>query len=494
MPHIIEKIADDKTEYHERKKGNTAALVLAAHVTNLHAENGILRRENRRLKDAIEKIQANCQTRDVLSGEVPFNEYVQRLTLENSKLKEENSHSIGILCDSVKTWALKAAMNVVKEVIQMALKEKLNTKATSVVLMAGITLVETFMDVNKWMEMFPCIVTTAKTLHILSPGLSPPDKNGLPQLMHAKLQVPSPLGCVREIGFFRYCHQLSEIEWSVVDFSHHKSTSLSTCISGRIIQQLPNGQSKATWVDNSEPLHKVLDAQRWVALLYGKYQGRAIVRLATRMNTCLCQDIKASEFHSTLIQYDCRVRMIRRFSKEHNRLVIFAGTSLWLPVSRQRLFGFLRDERMRSKWELSLEGKSIQEMKHIATGPQSGNDISLLMASIQYGGLHTAAESNRCTSMSLIVYSSLDVEAVIHAMMGEYPSSTTLLPSAFRIRPQDSAVNTASSSTSGSDISRNEGSSLQIISQVVCCKSPEEPQQRLSDFVWNTAANQSCIL
>ncbi|XP_059071635.1 homeobox-leucine zipper protein HDG7-like [Cryptomeria japonica] len=489
MPHIIEKIADDKTEYHERKKGNTAALVLAAHVTNLHAENGILRRENRRLKDAIEKIQANCQTRDVLSGEVPFNEYVQRLTLENSKLKEENSHSIGILCDSVKTWALKAAMNVVKEVIQMALKEKLNTKATSVVLMAGITLVETFMDVNKWMEMFPCIVTTAKTLHILSPGLSPPDKNGLPQLMHAKLQVPSPLGCVREIGFFRYCHQLSEIEWSVVDFSHHKSTSLSTCISGRIIQQLPNGQSKATWVDNSEPLHKVLDAQRWVALLYGKCQ-----QLATLDSTELGVNVHYKRAKATSQLFELFIFLQWRFSKEHNRLVIFAGTSLWLPVSRQRLFGFLRDERMRSKWELSLEGKSIQEMKHIATGPQSGNDISLLMASIQYGGLHTAAESNRCTSMSLIVYSSLDVEAVIHAMMGEYPSSTTLLPSAFRIRPQDSAVNTASSSTSGSDISRNEGSSLQIISQVVCCKSPEEPQQRLSDFVWNTAANQSCIL
>ncbi|GLJ12355.1 hypothetical protein SUGI_0189190 [Cryptomeria japonica] len=69
-------------------------------------------------------------------------------------------------------------------------------------------------------------------------------------------------------------------------------------------------------------------------------------------------------------------------SKAHEKLVIFPATSLWLPVSPQRLFGFLRDERIRFKWEVSLEGKSIQEIKHIATAPQPGNDVSLLTASI----------------------------------------------------------------------------------------------------------------
>ncbi|GLJ12326.1 hypothetical protein SUGI_0188840 [Cryptomeria japonica] len=104
----------------------------------------------------------------VLSRESPLNEYVQRLTLENSKLEEEISHSIRIRCDLV-----KAAMNVAKEVIQMALvgssgssttptkdlssfngyhRSSLYTKATSVVFMAGITLVETFMDGVTWVE------------------------------------------------------------------------------------------------------------------------------------------------------------------------------------------------------------------------------------------------------------------------------------------------------------------------------------------------------
>ncbi|GLJ12361.1 hypothetical protein SUGI_0189290 [Cryptomeria japonica] len=104
----------------------------------------------------------------VLSREFPLNEYMQRLSLENSKLEEEISHSIRIRCDLV-----KAAMNVAKEVIQMALvgssgssttptkdlssfhgyhRSSLYTKATSVVFMAGITLVETFMDGVTWVE------------------------------------------------------------------------------------------------------------------------------------------------------------------------------------------------------------------------------------------------------------------------------------------------------------------------------------------------------
>ncbi|GLJ12324.1 hypothetical protein SUGI_0188820 [Cryptomeria japonica] len=70
---------------------NRLAQMKAAQMTNLHAENEILRSENRSFKDAIENFQANCQTREgpVLSGEFTQNEYVQRLTLENPKLEEE---------------------------------------------------------------------------------------------------------------------------------------------------------------------------------------------------------------------------------------------------------------------------------------------------------------------------------------------------------------------------------------------------------------------
>jgi homeobox-leucine zipper protein len=65
-------------------------------------------------------------------------------------------------------------------------------------------------------------------------------------------------------------------------------------------------------------------------------------------------------------------------------IVLSAATSVWLPVSPQRLFDFLRDERLRSEWDILSNGGPMQEMAHIAKGQDHGNCVSLLRASVSF--------------------------------------------------------------------------------------------------------------
>lgn len=65
-------------------------------------------------------------------------------------------------------------------------------------------------------------------------------------------------------------------------------------------------------------------------------------------------------------------------------IVLSAATSVWMPVSRQRLFDFLRDERLRSEWDILSNGGPMQEMVHIAKGQGQGNCVSLLRANVSF--------------------------------------------------------------------------------------------------------------
>lgn len=63
-------------------------------------------------------------------------------------------------------------------------------------------------------------------------------------------------------------------------------------------------------------------------------------------------------------------------------IVLSAATSVWLPVSPQRLFDFLRNEGLRSQWDILSNGGPMHEMTHIAKGQDHGNCVSLLRATV----------------------------------------------------------------------------------------------------------------
>lgn len=120
-----------------------------------------------------------------------------------------------------------------------------------------------------------------------------------------------------------------------------------------------------------------------------------MLKLAQRMTNNFCAGVCASTVHqwnklnntsnnNTGVE---EVRVMTRKSVddpgEPPGIVLSAATSVWLPVAPQRVFDFLRDERLRSEWDILSNGGPMQEMAHIAKGQDHANCVSLLRASVR---------------------------------------------------------------------------------------------------------------
>lgn len=311
------------------------------------------------------------------------------------------------------------------------------SRESGIVIINSLALVETLMDSNRWAEMFPCLIARTATTDVISSGMGG-TRNGALQLMHAELQVLSPLVPVREVNFLRFCKQHAEGVWAVVDVSIDTIRETSsgggapfvTCRrlpSGCVVQDMPSGYSKVTWVEHAEydesQLHQLyrplissgmgFGAQRWVATLQRQCEclailmsstvptrdhtagitaggRRSMLKLAQRMTDNFCAGVCASTVHkwtklNAAGNVDEDVRVMTRKSVddpgEPPGIVLSAATSVWLPVSPTRLFDFLRDERLRSEWDILSNGGPMHEMAHIAKGQHHGNAVSLLRSS-----------------------------------------------------------------------------------------------------------------
>ena len=115
-----------------------------------------------------------------------------------------------------------------------------------------------------------------------------------------------------------------------------------------------------------------------------------MLKLARRMTDNFCAGVCASTVHQwsklNIGNVDKDVRVMTRQSiddpGEPPGIVLSAATSVWLPVSSQRLFDFLHDERLRSVWDILSNGGPMQEMAYVAKGQDQGNSVSLLRASV----------------------------------------------------------------------------------------------------------------
>src|ERR1044072_7872664 len=98
-----------------------------------------------------------------------------------------------------------------------------------------------------------------------------------------------------------------------------------------------------------------------------------MLKLAQRMTSNFCSGVCASSvrkwesLHIGTLGDDMRV-MTRKNMEDPGEppgIVLSAATSVWMPVSRQRLFDFLRDETLRREWDILSNGGPMQEMAHI---------------------------------------------------------------------------------------------------------------------------------
>ncbi|KAJ7981306.1 Homeobox leucine zipper protein [Quillaja saponaria] len=370
------------------------------------------------------------------------------------------------------------------------------SRETTVVIMNHMNLVEILMDVNQWSTVFSGVVSRAMTLEVLSTGVAG-NYNGALQVMTAEFQVPSPLVPTRESYFVRYCKQHADGTWAVVDVSldNLRPSPAVRCRrrpSGCLIQEMPNGYSKVTWVEHVEvddrgvhDLYKQLvssghafGAKRWVATLdrqcerlasamathiptgdvgvITNQEGRkSMLKLAERMVISFCAGVSASTAHTwtTLSGTgadDVRV-MTRKSVDDPGRppgIVLSAATSFWLPVTPNRVFDFLRDENTRSEWDILSNGGVVREMAHIANGRDTGNCVSLLRvnsANSSQSNMLILQESCTDSTGNFVIYAPVDIVAMNVVLNGGDPDYVALLPSGFAILPDG----TSSSSTQG---------------------------------------------
>ncbi|XP_062159674.1 homeobox-leucine zipper protein HDG11-like [Alnus glutinosa] len=407
------------------------------------------------------------------------------------------------------------------------------SRDSGVVIMNGLALVDMFMDSKKWAELFPTIVSVAKTIEVISPGVLGSHSGSL-QLMYEELQVLSPLVPTREFYFLRYCQQIELGLWAIVDVSYdfpgdnQFANSQCRCHrlpSGCLIQDMPNGYSKVTWVEHVEiedktPTHRLyrdlihsglaFGAERWLAVLRricerfaclmvtgtsttrdlggvipspdGK---RSMMKLAQRMVNNFCASISTSIGHrwtslSGLNEVGVRVTVHKSTDPgQPNGVVLSAATTIWLPISPQNVFNFFKDERTRAQWDVLSSGNAVQEVAHIANGSHPGNCISVLRAfNTSQNNMLILQESCIDSSGAIVVYCPVDLPAINIAMSGEDPSYIPLLPSGFSITPDgrpdhgDGASTSSSSTHGGGNMSRSGGSLITVAFQILVSSLP----------------------
>lgn len=115
-----------------------------------------------------------------------------------------------------------------------------------------------------------------------------------------------------------------------------------------------------------------------------------MLKLAQRMVDDFCSGVCTSmvrdweTLHVGNIGQDIRVmtRNSLNNQSEPPGILLSASTSVWMPVSHQVLFNFLRDERVRNQWDILSRGEPMQETVHIAKGQSRENCVSLLRANV----------------------------------------------------------------------------------------------------------------
>ncbi|CAM8976421.1 unnamed protein product [Rhodiola kirilowii] len=359
------------------------------------------------------------------------------------------------------------------------------SRETRVICVNSLELVETFMDVNQWIHMFPSLVARASTINVISPGIDG-TSNGTIQLIQAELQVLSPLVPLRQVKFLRFCKKQEDGKWAVVDLSIdaiHEGFSLCRRLpSGCLIEEMPDGYSKVIWMEHTQydetvvhPLYRRLissgmgfGARRWLASLQRQCDSfaalmssaipaenssgmapdgqKSMLLLAQRMTDNFCSGVCASLISKweRLYPGNAEEESVQLMSRktmdspgEPSGIVLSATASVWMPVGRQQLFDFLRDKRFRSDWDILSNGGDIQEVASISKGQDPGNCVTLLHCD-------TASPSQEMLILqetwidpiaSLVVYAPVDTPAMQSVLSGGDSTYVALLPSGFAIYP-----------------------------------------------------------
>ncbi|XP_061367522.1 homeobox-leucine zipper protein GLABRA 2-like [Gastrolobium bilobum] len=420
------------------------------------------------------------------------------------------------------------------------------SRETAFVFMDLPRLVQSFLDVNQWKEMFPCLISKAANVNVICNGEGS-NRNGAVQLMFAELQMLTPMVPTREVYFVRCCKQLSEEQWAIIDVSIDKvedniDTSLVKCRkrpSGCIIEDKSNGHCKVIWVEHLEcqksTVHTMyraivnsglaFGARHWITTLQLQCErlvfymatnvpmkdstgvatlaGRkSILKLAQRMTWNFCHAVGASSFHTWnkvtgKTGEDIRISSRKNLNDpgEPIGVILSAVSSVWLPVSPNILFDFLRDEARRSEWDIMFSGGSVHSIANLAKGQDRGNVVNIQKIESKENN-STWILQDSCTNdyESMVVYAPVDITGMQSVMTGCDSSNIAIMPSGFSILPDGMEARPLVITSRQEEKYTEEGSLFTMAFQILANASPTaklstEPVESVKSLVSCTLRN-----
>ncbi|KAF8016345.1 hypothetical protein BT93_H1755 [Corymbia citriodora subsp. variegata] len=393
------------------------------------------------------------------------------------------------------SYAIDFLNSSLEHVLRVREIGRLKTEAsreTTIINMDRFRIVAMLMDVDQWSVNFSNIVTKSTLIDVLYPG-TPGTYDETLQVMFAEFHMPTTLVPVRSVHFARYCKQLDWDLWGVVDFSleymfHSTIIKYQRRPSGCLIQQLPNGSSKVTWLENGgvdyTSIHTIykpivssgfaFGAKRWISAITRQAEwlqalmvpnqiatydnvvisrsGREnLLKLAERMMKTYMKEVNGSTSNmwspllATSGAQDMKVTTMtnygRDIGKPYGSSIAFT-TSVRLPFPVKKVFNFLFDGTLRAKWDALAQEHVIREVTFISTGANPATRVSIMRVepapscpSVLY-----LQNSYSDPTGSYVVYAPVDLGAMASLLNGGNPDSVVMLPSGFAILPEKPAV------------------------------------------------------
>ncbi|XP_023513617.1 homeobox-leucine zipper protein GLABRA 2-like [Cucurbita pepo subsp. pepo] len=394
-------------------------------------------------------------------------------------------------------------------------------------------LVQSFMDVVQWKEMFPSIISKASTIEVVCNG-DGSTRNGAVQLMFAELQMLTPVFPPREVYFIRTCKRLSPEKWVVADVSINNvgdsiDSSPSFCRkrpSGCIIEDTSNGHCKVIVLEHWEcqktklrTMYRtivnsglIFGARHWMATMqtHCEWQvfymatnvpmkdstgittlgGRkSVLRLAQRMTSSVYQAMGASSSHTwTKVQSKIgeNIRVASRKNLNDPReplgLILCAVASVWLPISPKLLFEFLINGSRRIEWDVMLSGP-VETLAVFAKGQNRGNAVTIQAIKSDESNKWIIQDTLTNDYESTVIYAQIDITSMQSVMVGCDPSTITTLPMGFSILPDGHPPRASVISKSKEERVTEGGSLLTIATQT------SQSAEYVNDFVSHMLEN-----
>ncbi|KAJ0856178.1 putative homeobox-leucine zipper protein GLAB [Helianthus annuus] len=325
------------------------------------------------------------------------------------------------------------------------------SRAKGVIPMATSDFVEALFNVDRWRDMFGGMIGRCTT-KVISNGARG-SRNGALLLMKAEIQVISSFVPVRVLNFIRYVNKHSEGLWAVVDYSVDFGTDrrlTRRCPSGCILQSMPNGFTKVTWIEHTEYDEQLIHenyrglirsgvgfgAQRWVSALLGQCKciapnlfestTRCLRSLAQRMRRVFCATVCLTSWErwNLVANVPGRPRIMARMYNDFqgvSGVVMSATHSVWIAANHRHLFEMMLIKDLRSVWDVLCHTIATRT----CITPQAGVNQSLMVLQ----------EASSDTTGSLIVYAIVDTPTVALVMHGGDSSRVGLLPIGLSIVP-----------------------------------------------------------